>query len=149
MANLDAALGTRDDDARDDGAATRAERGNARRVDARTTATRGRRGSAGGVRRAIEDWLGAGPRWDVPHGGARFAATMLAVDASFYAAGALAPLVEYAARASREGRDGASESAEALAADSRRGVRRPERVRGYSTRRGDYSDRAGRRGFWR
>ena len=44
---------------------------------------------------------------------------MLAVDASFYAAGYLAPMVEHAARASREGRD-APESAEALAEDLRR-----------------------------
>ena len=35
MANLDAALGTRDDDARDDGAASRSDEAHARRVDAR------------------------------------------------------------------------------------------------------------------
>jgi membrane protease YdiL (CAAX protease family) len=114
MANLDAALGTR---ARDgDGAATREERST--RDEASDDATRGRADPLVAYD-ADRDWLGAGPRWDVPHGGARFAATMLAVDASFYAAGYLAPMVEHAARASREGRD-APESAEALAEDLRR-----------------------------
>ena len=113
MANLDAALGTRDDDARDDGAASRSDEA------PRDASTRGdgarRRPDPLTTHDASEDWLGAGPRWDVPHGGARFAATMLAVDASFYAAGALAPLVYVGSR----GGVGAPESAEALAADAR------------------------------
>ena len=41
------------------------------------------------------DWLGAGPRWDVKWGGARFVLTMLAVDASFYLAGFFAPVYTY------------------------------------------------------
>jgi membrane protease YdiL (CAAX protease family) len=41
------------------------------------------------------DWLGAGPRWDVKWGAARFVLTMLAVDASFYVAGFFAPVYTY------------------------------------------------------
>jgi len=48
------------------------------------------------------DWLGAGPRWDVKWGAARFVLTMLAVDASFYVAGFFAPVYTYVATRAEE-----------------------------------------------
>ena len=41
------------------------------------------------------DPLGLGPRWEVPWGAPTLVATLVAVEASFYLAGALAPAVVY------------------------------------------------------
>ena len=41
------------------------------------------------------DPLGLGPRWEVPWGATTLIATLVAVEASFYLAGAIAPAIVY------------------------------------------------------
>lgn len=60
------------------------------------------------------DWLGAGPKWDVPWGIGRLALTMVVVDFTFYLAGFLSPIFVYS---SVRAPDEIPEDADKLAAD--------------------------------
>jgi len=60
------------------------------------------------------DWLGAGPKWDVPWGIGRLALTMVVVDFTFYLAGFLSPIFVYS---NVRAPDEIPEDADKLAAD--------------------------------